>query len=177
MLFHHIQEPEISTCSHRGKEEGCVFLCICICSLCVCVGVRGVEKERGVKMGGKEKGVKKRWGWGVAWVSPRRSASQCQSAFRLRGVGPKATGVPKNKLRGRRYARTHTRRTQRETHTPADGGAEPKKRHSSVKRKGYHFTLLFFLLSLAPQWSRKPEDRCTYWYGFIHLSIYWFPSN
>lgn len=67
-----------------------MYVCVYICA--VCVGIKGVAVERGGKRGKKKKPQMK-----GGWISqsPGQSASPCQSAFRLRGVGPKPPGFPK----------------------------------------------------------------------------------
>lgn len=81
----------------KGQRRDCVFLfvymymyvCVYICA--VCVGIKGVAVERGGKRGKKKTQMKGGW----ISQSPGQSASPCQSAFRLRGVGPKPPGFPK----------------------------------------------------------------------------------
>lgn len=133
----------------------------------------GVEGERGIERGG---------GRGEAgYLLSVRSASSCQSAFRLRGVGPKPPGSL-NKLRGRRYARTHTHvgytprerlKREYEAYTPADGGAEPKKRLHSVKQgRGIAFaTSLSCFRSSVEEESRGQAYLLLWIYSFIYLLI------
>ena len=119
----------------------------------VFMSVGAKREKRGVERGGKGKGVKKR-GLGISVCLPDGALCRARE-HSVCAVKDRNHRGSQNKLRGRRDAHTHTldntqRREaeERKRHTPADGGAEPKKRHYSVtkkeKKERHRFPLLFF---------------------------------